>query len=454
MARQRPTELSPLAHQLWHQTGARLQRAGSLLVALSGGLDSTVLLALLRELRDAGLLNPPLEAIHVHHGLQSAADTFEAHCRELCTAWQVSLRLCRVEVSRDSGLGIEAAARKARYDAFTRELPAGGLLLQAHHGDDQSETVFLHLLRGSGPRGLAGIPAERPLGEGSLLRPLLPWPRETLQAWAQEQGLRWVEDPSNADTRLDRNYLRQCILPPLKARWPALGAALERSSALQGEAAVLLDDLAALDLETAGGSVPRRLSVAALLALPVARRHNLLRYWIRLYHGETAGIPAAVLCEGLRSLLEAGEDRMPLVSWDSGAGRLELRRHQGELYLLEACREFALTPIDWVPTQALQLPGNLGQLLLETHGAVVPEDLRLEVRWRSGGERLRLARGTRSLKNLLQEQQVAPWLRARIPLVYGAGELLVVPGFFESAAWPTCCGMETAQIVWREADLR
>lgn len=454
MARQRPTELSPLAHQLWRHHGASLQGASSLLVALSGGLDSTVLLALLRELRDAGLQIPTLEAIHVHHGLQAAADAFAAQCRDLCAAWNIPLRLCRVVVARDSGLGLEAAARKARYDAFARELQAGGLLLQAHHSDDQNETVLLHLLRGSGPRGLAGIPAERPLGQGSLLRPLLTWPRATLLAWAEAQGLRWVEDPSNADTSLDRNYLRQCILPPLKARWPALGEALERSSALQGEAAVLLDELAALDLETARGSAPRRLSVVALLALSVARRHNLLRYWIRLHQGEAAGIPNAVLREGLHSLLEAGEDRMPLVAWDSGAGRLELRRYRGELYLLEAVDELAPDPIAWAPAQPLQLPGKLGRLVLETDGEVVPEGLRLEVRWRVGGERLRLARGSRSLKNLLQEQQVEPWLRARIPLVFGGGELLVVPGYFASAAWPACCGLKTAQIVWREADLR
>src|SRR5690606_29342010 len=147
-------------------------------------------------------------------------------------------------------------------------------------------------------------------------------------------------------------------------------------------------------------------------------------------------------------------DRMPLVAWDSGAGRLELRRYRGELYLLEAVDELAPDPIAWAPAQPLQLPGKLGRLVLETDGEVVPEGLRLEVRWRVGGERLRLARGSRSLKNLLQEQQVEPWLRARIPLVFGGGELLVVPGYFASAAWPACCGLKTAQIVWREADLR
>lgn len=455
MVRHEPTELSSLARDLWRRAAPSLLDASRVLVALSGGLDSSVLLALLVELRNAGELLPPLEAIHVHHGLQDAADAWERHCRELCRTSEVPLYVARAQVDLEvGGSGLEAAAREARYAAFAEHLPRSAVLLQAHHADDQCETLLLHLLRGSGPRGLAGIPAARPLAQGQLLRPLLHCARSELLQYAQVRGLRWVEDPSNTETALDRNYLRHRVLPQLCERWPSLVKGLGRSSELLADASDLLDALAAIDLERARRTSPHRLDVTVLSGLPVSRRHNLLRYWIRQVRGEGARIPGSVLNAGLADLLAAAEDRMPLVAWDSGVGRLELRRHRNELYLLDTCSAAVLPDLDWVPARPLQLPGRLGSLELITDGDFPLRDLRLEVRWRRGGERMQLAqRGTHTLKNLLQEAGVPAWQRSRLPLVYGAGELLVVPGLFESAAWPAFIGSQDARIVWHDADL-
>ena len=285
-----------------------------------------------------------------------------------------------------------------------------------------------------------------------MLRPLLCRARSDLLQYAQERGLSWVDDPSNAQTHLDRNFLRHRVLPRLRGRWPDLVQSLGRSSALLGESSSLLDELAAIDLVHARGASPRRLQLAALLALSPARRRNLVRYWVRSVMGEAAGIPGPVLHKGLQDVLFAGVDRSPVLTWNAGIGRLELRRFRDELYLLEVDSPCKLPALTWSPTSPLQLPAGLGSLVLCSDGIALPPGIRLEVRWRQGGERMRLTgRGTRTLKNLLQEQGIPVWLRERLPLVFGGGELLVVPGLFESAAWPGFIGSTQARIVWQKA---
>ena len=185
----------------------------ALCVAFSGGLDSTVLLHLLVQLRLRGLVGGELRAIHIHHGLQTAADHWLSHCSRLCQQWQVPLVVSCVVVTRQQGESLEMAARRARYDAFATTLDRAELLLQAHHADDQAETVLMRLLRGSGVRGLGAIPAVRQLGAGRIVRPLLSCSRMQLRQYATANGLGWIDDPSNEDQQHDRNFLRAAILP-------------------------------------------------------------------------------------------------------------------------------------------------------------------------------------------------------------------------------------------------
>lgn len=252
-------------------------------IAFSGGLDSSVLLHLLADwARHEDL--PPLSAIHVHHGLQPAADAWPEYCAQFCARLDIPLEVVRVQVA--PGASLEQAARRVRYAAFAERLGSGEVLLGAQHRDDQAETLLLRLLRGAGVRGLAAMPASRPLGQGSLVRPLIDCSRAELQAYAQSHGLAWVEDPSNADERFSRNFLRRQVMPLLAERWPQMTASLARSASHLSEAQQLLDELAEMDLLAARGvcALPwlplPSLDLSAVTALSDARQRNLLRHWL------------------------------------------------------------------------------------------------------------------------------------------------------------------------------
>ncbi|UUY06525.1 tRNA lysidine(34) synthetase TilS [Pseudomonas sp. J452] len=388
-------------------------------VALSGGLDSSVLLHLLARLRDRQAL-PPLSAIHVHHGLQAIADTWPQHCQQLCDGLGVPLQIAYVQVA--AGASLERAAREARYSAFERCLGAGELLLTGQHRDDQAETLLFRLLRGAGVRGLAAMPAQRALGQGVLLRPLLAVSRSELEAYAQQHELRWVEDPSNADTRFARNFLRAEVLPLLARQWPQARQNLARSAEHMREAQGLLDELAELDLAAAAPSseyawlgLPS-LALGPLRQLSAARQRNALRHWL----APRTALPDSEHWQGWQDLRDAAVDSAPV--WRLAAG--ELRRADERLWWLAG--EWLSTPslpAAWFePAQSLQLPGN-GRLHLRGEYPVGE----LQVRYRIGGEVLELpGRGHRDLKRLLNERGVPAFVRGRLPLLYRGEELLAV----------------------------
>lgn len=380
-------------------------------VALSGGLDSALLLTLAAE---ACRRHPrPLHALHVHHGLQAAADEFERHCRRLCSRLGVPLFVERVEVDLAAGRGLEGAAREARYAAFARRVAPGETLWLAQHRDDQAETFLLAALRGSGVRGLAGMPPLRAWRGRAVARPLLEVPRASLEAEASRRGLAWVEDPSNADEALDRNFLRGTLLPQLEGRWPHAGAALARSAALAGEADALLGELAELDLARLGGD-PACLAAGELGALSPPRQRLLLRHACQRLGLPT---PPASRLETLLAQLGARLDGEARVAWPGAEARL----WRGVLHLMAplpalpagwACR--------WDGVSPLSTP--LGECAVRLAGP--PEATgALALRPRRGGERLRLAgRGARDLKRLLQELDVPPWRRQRLLVAWHLDE--------------------------------
>lgn len=401
---------------------ANLPAGAALCVAFSGGRDSTVLLHALSVLRPSR--GYALRALHVNHGLQAVAGAWARHCADVAAQWGVPIACLEVPVSRSTGRGIEAAARDARYGALAAALGPGEYLLTAHHAADQLETVLLHLLRGSGVTGLAGMPSSAPLGAGLLCRPLLDVPPERLAAYAQEAGLQWVEDPMNEDPHFDRSYLRRAVLPPLLARWPAAARAGARSASLAQEAAGLLDGLAEAD---AGRMVTgNRIELEAFAALGDSRQRNLVRYLAR-----RAGWPLPPerrLREGLDQLLAADRDRQPLMCW---SGR-ELRRFRRHLYLRAAGGTPPPGRQPWAPGKALILGAPRGELRLEPAtgtglSAAVPVNA-LEVGFRTGGETLRPSGDPheRSLKYLFQRRGIVPWMRTQVPLIFAAGRLAAV----------------------------
>lgn len=385
------------------------------LVAYSGGLDSTVLLHALAAIR--ARLPAPVHAVHIDHGLQPASRDWAAHCRAECAALGIDITVRAVAVAR-AGEGLEAAARRARYDAFAGVMRGADALLTAHHGDDQAETVLLQLLRGCGPHGFAAMPAVERFASGFHARPLLGLERSALEAFAGAAGLRWISDPSNADTRLRRNYLRHEITPRLRRYWPSLARTLSRSAAHAASAARILDEVAAGDLAVVRGPRPDMLSIAALAALPRARSDNLLRHWLQELG---LPLPSAAQLERLHDdVLAARGDAVPLLAW-RGA---EIRRHRGWLHALTPLpAPDPLLALRWEdPRQPLSLPGGAALHAKPAHGAGLRADLApLTVRFRRGGERCRPAvRGhERALKKLLQEIGMPPWLRGHVPLIDG-----------------------------------
>lgn len=387
-------------------------------IAFSGGLDSTVLLHLLADYARTHTA-PPLRAIHIHHGLQPAADAWPAHCEHVCANLGVELRVVHVQVA--PGASLEQAARDARYAAFTKVVGPGEVLFTGQHRDDQAETLLFRLLRGAGLRGLTAMPAQRPLGQGSLARPLLAIARQQLHAYAQAQGLTWIEDPSNSDTAFARNYLRGEVFPVLQQRWPQTSQNLARCAEHLGEAQGLLDEVAQADLAKAEEGAAAwvgldSLALAVLAALSPARQRNALQYWL----SQRTRLPDARHWAGWADLRDAAADAQP--TWRLADGRL--LRSNGRIWWLSG---------DWLqaPQGEFAWADSACELTLPGNGSVrltAPKPLAgLTVRYRQGGEVLELAgRGRRDLKRLLNELQVPPFVRSRLPLLYQGERLLAV----------------------------
>lgn len=388
-----------------------------LLLALSGGLDSCVLLDLLT--RAAANHACTLSALHVHHGISPNADAWAEFARSLCAARGIPCRVVRVEVPRDSGLGLEAAAREARYAVLCAE--AADFVVLAHHRDDQAETLLLQLLRGAGVGGLAGMGAAK----DRLLRPLLDVPRAALAAYAATHGLVWINDASNLDPRHDRNFLRHRILPELQQRFPAAGVTLARSAGHLAEAAALLNEVAQQD--AAQWVVAGRLRLQGLRALSAPRARNLLRYWLGC-HG-VAPAPATRRVQELeRQLLQAGENAQVCVTLPGGS----VHRYRGEAWF-EPATTSAFAARRWRGETVLDLPG--GRLLFsrcQNRGldCAAVETGVVWIRPRSGGECLRpdARRPVRDLRHLFQEAGLPAWRRPHWPLIYLDDRLAAVPG--------------------------
>jgi tRNA(Ile)-lysidine synthase len=248
-------------------------------VAFSGGADSSALLAAAAHLWPAAV-----QAIHVHHGLQAAADAFDEHCARACAAMGVPLHTRRVDAKAAAGESPEDAARRARYQALAEAAREAGLacVLLAQHADDQAETLLLALSRGAGLPGLAGMPASFERHGMTFLRPLLPVPGSELRRIAQALPFGFIEDPTNADTRFTRNRIRHELLPALERAFPAFRETFSRSARHAAQAQRLLDEVAASDLAALGGEP----DIAGLQALSAARRGNLLRYWLKTAHAQ------------------------------------------------------------------------------------------------------------------------------------------------------------------------
>ncbi|MEO7935075.1 MAG: tRNA lysidine(34) synthetase TilS [Dokdonella sp.] len=405
--------------------------AGPIAIAFSGGLDSSALLHLLAsspEVRERGL-----RAIHVDHGLNLRSGAWAMHCAQITQQLDVPLQIMRTAVETARGLGPEAAARSARYSAFERALGENEILALAHHRDDQTETVMLKLLRGSGPQGLAAMRRLRRLGKAWAWRPLLDVPRDDLRQYAQRHQLEWIDDPSNEDIRIERNFLRQDVLPGLRGRWPTADASICQSANWIRAAVDFIDTESSRALASLQGLDPATLHYQGWLDLPDALRDPVLRLWLR--NLDLAQPNQHQVGELERQLKTAREDKLPCVRFPG----TELHRYRELLY--------AMPPLEMPKPgweiiwdgQPLALPASLGTLLLENPTGLarpLAKADHLLVRFRQGGERLRLVAGNhhRELRDLFQEAGIPPWQRGRIPMILNhQGDLLSVGDLWQSA---------------------
>ncbi|MDO9281896.1 MAG: tRNA lysidine(34) synthetase TilS [Methylotenera sp.] len=416
-----------------------------LLLALSGGLDSCVLLHLLAEVKHIFLFE--LQAMHVHHGLSPNADAWTALCAKMCESLHVPLQVVYVSVDPSSKQGIEAAARELRYQAlfnhkFGEVLP--DYVVTAHHQDDQAETLLLQLLRGAGVKGLSSMAALDKTRR--LLRPLLDVPRQTLHEYAVQHQIEWCDDESNENTQYERNFIRHEVMPVLESRYQSVKSVLARTASHLAEANTLLDTLATLD---AGELLLNNsLCLQGLNQLNTPRAKNVLRWWFA--QNQLAMPNAEHLTEIIQQLLNAKSDADLSIKLQ----HLTLKRYQQRAYL---CIDNAAEPFDmvWNGEAALTLP-NGGQLQFkQVSGAGLALKFgmsKLRITNRSGGERFKPnpLRPTRTLKHLLQEANIPPWQRDRLPLIYWHDTLACVPGIGVAHELLAGDGELGLEVVWQD----
>ena len=410
---------------LQHFLSQHIKPNQRLLLGLSGGLDSCVLLHLLAQARAA--MPFELQAMHVHHGISPNADSWATFCQAQCAALNVPLTIMKVQLDEQSKLGLEGQARQLRYDALFNNALQADFVLSAHHQDDQAETLLLQLFRGAGLKGLASMAAadER----RRLLRPLLNVPRSSLEAYAKQHSINWCEDESNSNTQYERNFIRHDVLPLLSTRNPAIKQALARTAAHAAEASDLLNDLAALDaehlLENNG------LCTQGLADLDAARAKNALRWWLAKQEVRMPSVDA--LSEMHQQLMTAKADANIDISLQlKNQQAIKLKRYQQRAYLVEPAVTASFDLV-WNGEAQLDLPNGSKLLFSQVHGSGLALKMgmsKLRISQRNGGENFKPSalRPTRTLKHLLQEANIPPWQRENLPLVYWQDTLAFVPG--------------------------
>lgn len=386
-------------------------------MGFSGGLDSCVLL---HSLANNEVLHGKLLAVHVNHGISANAQHWQTHCQDFCDKLNVPIQVATVNINVSSG--IEEQARVARYRVFTNLLSATDCLLLAHHQNDQAETVLFNLIRGSGVNGLSGIPKQRKVSTGDLLRPLIDYTREDLLQYANFHKLAWVTDESNSDVSFSRNYLRQQIIPEISAKWPHAVSSIAECAEKCVEARDNLRDLALIDCPSLFAT-KQELNLNLLSGLSDRRIINVLRAWFE--YNQVTSPSAQAYLQIINEVIRAQADKSPQFCF---AG-IMLRRFKNKLYILPAT-SLDLADVHWqnFPSPLYLDDGRVVYAKVADTGISVSNPGSLWVRFRKGGETIRYKGQTKKLKKLLQELEVLPWERALLPLLYVEEQLQVVLG--------------------------
>lgn len=407
-----------------HQIVLRaINNKSALLVAYSGGVDSSVLLHALVELKRLYLHKLEIRAIYIHHGLSENADGWAKHCQIQCEKWQIPLIIEKVNLNKNAG-NIEAQARNARYQAIKNHQQHNEILCTAQHLDDQSETFFLALKRGSGPAGLSAMAQE----SKHVLRPLLSITRQQIEAYAHKHNIIWIEDESNQDEQFDRNFLRLSVLPVLNARWPHFSQMVTRSAELCQEQEQLIESLLAAHFQDAL-TLNGQIRIDALTNISDYKRSALLRMWFK---SQLINMPS-------RQQLELIWQTVALAKQDANPQfflpERQIRRYQRQLYLLPHYQHIEDNVLNWDLSHSLKLPDNVGMLHANYQDdaacRAANSHEKVTVRFHAEGKFHIVGRqGSRSIKKLWQERQVPSWRRTRTPLVFYNEQLITAVGVF------------------------
>ena len=399
----------------------------SMTVALSGGIDSVVLLHLLYQLQKRQ--NFTLKVSHVHHGLSKNADKWVKFCEKLCKKLSVPLDVHHIKLPQKNSLGIEGEARQLRYEKLLQS--KSDVLVLAHHEDDQAETFLLQLIRGAGVKGLSSMAHFD--DSRRLWRPLLNTSRIDIESYAKQHKLKWIEDESNQNIDFDRNFIRSKILPILKKRFNHIIKVISRSSSHLAEAQHLLDNLAKIDLKKSlkSNNYKHKLQVKALEKLSLSRAKNVLRYWIEI---NDHMMPSKdLLDELLRQVLTAKKDATIKIQLSK---EFEIRRYQDEIYIVPKKQQTHKNyEIIWAGESEIILPNGQKLTFKKVKGRGINlkflSGKNLIIRNRHGGEFFKpdSKRPTKKIKQLLQESDFPPWERENLPLIFVGDDLAFVPNF-------------------------
>ena len=399
----------------------------SMTVALSGGVDSVVLLHLLHQLQKTHHFT--LKASHVHHGLSKNADKWVKFCEKLCAKLSISLDVNYIQLPQKKSLGMEGEARRLRYEKLLQSKT--DLVVLAHHEDDQAETFLLQLIRGAGVKGLSSMAHFD--DRRRLWRPLLNASRTDIESYAKKHQLKWIEDESNLNTDFDRNFIRSKILPILKNRFTHIIKVISRSASHLAEAQHLLDDLAELDLKSylKSSNYKRKLQVKTLEKLSLSRAKNVLRYWLEI--NDQLMPSKDLLDECLRQVLIAKKDATIKIQLSKD---FEIRRYKDEIYIVKKNKNKEKNyAIIWQGESEILLPNGAQLNFKKVKGSGINfkflDHQKLKIRNRQGGEFFKpdSKRPTKKIKQLLQESDLPPWEREFFPMIFIGNELAAVPNF-------------------------
>lgn len=421
---------NPLSTETIESLLSQYKQFGRIYVGYSGGVDSHVLLHLCASTKS---LAGKITAVHVHHGLQDEADAWVEHCKKTAESLGVNFKPLHVDATANTGESPEETARNVRYAALKLLVTADDALLIAQHRDDQLETVLLQLFRGAGLRGLSGIPESIFLGPSLMLRPLLNFSKTEVVEYAKAHDLQWIEDPSNQQNHLDRNYLRNIVIPLLKQRWQSCDKTVARSARHCAEAQVIVSAVADELFYPVFSSANRTLCVSQLQAHKSPRQQLIIRHW---FQSLGLRMPAQAFVERIQSeVIAAREDSDPILV---GQGFL-IRRYRDRLYCLSQKEQEPPEDMIWAAGQTfIEYLVHRKLFYTQSSAGILYEQWqksKVTVKFRSGGEKIRLPKRKEhhALKKLFQEAGIPPWERDLIPLIYLNNKLAAVGDLWISA---------------------